>query len=161
MTASVFSLSNFPELQVLPATELSFITLTRKTLSNSTFVQNYTSDSTVGVFFARKITFWLKMSDRINTMRDKNFDISMSPGRNRILKIWDILFELIQIETMQQKLLLNFFVAWSWSLGKEHWLRTIKTNTQKWEIIIIRSKSQFISNVWFSNTLAKTFLPLR
>ena len=28
--------------------------------------------------------------------------------------------------TMQQKLLNNFFIAWSWSLGKEHWLETLK-----------------------------------
>ena len=62
------------------------------------WVQKCVSDSTVGDFFARKTTFYLQMLDIINaTTKDKN--ITVSSLWNWILKIWDTLFELMQIET--------------------------------------------------------------
>ena len=75
--------------------------------------------------FARKTNFYLQILDIINdTTKDKN--ITVSSLRNRILKIWDTLFELMQIETQWNKNYFIFFVTCSWSFGKEDWLGTRK-----------------------------------
>ena len=70
------------------------------------WVRKCVPDSTVCDFFARKTTFYFQMLDIINvTTKDKN--ITVSSLWNRILKIWDTLFELMQIETWWNK---NYFI---------------------------------------------------
>ena len=63
-----------------------------------------------GCFFLnRKTTFYLQMLDIINdTTKDKN--ITVSSLWNRILKTWDTLFELMQIETQWKQILFHIFL---------------------------------------------------
>ena len=53
------------------------------------------SDFTADTFFVRKGAFYLNRSTKKDGKKDK---ILTSPVWNKILKIWDKLFELIQLE---------------------------------------------------------------
>ena len=65
-----------------------------------------------GVFFARKTIFYFKMLDRNYTKMDKNSNLS-TPVRNITLKIWDLFFDLMRMETkLQQKLFDKGTLTW-------------------------------------------------
>ena len=77
------------------------------------------SDFTANVFFVRKRAL------KLNTYTEKDAKILASPVWNRILKIWDTLFELINICTMEQNaiqydaaiLVQNFFTKKAGTFG--------------------------------------------
>ena len=134
------------------------------------WVQNCVPDSTQGVFFfARKTTFYLQMLDIINdTTKDKN--ITVSSLWNRILKIWDMLFELIQIETQWNKNYFKFFC----NVQLELWNGTLTLNKKShgqnqqkifqklfleiFDLSTIPSKRQLFWNMsWFCSILVQTF----
>ena len=73
-------------------------------------------------FFARKTTSYLRMLDINDTTKDKN--ITVSTLVNRILKIWDTLFEMMQIETQYNKNYFTFFC----NVKLELWKGTLTWN---------------------------------
>ena len=123
--------------------------------------------------FARRTNFYLQILDIINDTT-KDINITVSSLRNRILKIWDTLFELMQIETQWNKNCFIFFVTCSWSSGKEHWLGTRKVTpkikkkylkkifVEIFDLLSIPSKRQlFIKRVVILYYTGSNFLTLK
>ena len=82
---------------------------------------NCVSDFTDDDFFVRKEDFELNISTKKDTTKDK---ILASPVWNKILKIWDTLFEPINIEVQCSKNWFKIFLqhevgAFGNSIGKE------------------------------------------
>ena len=65
------------------------------------------SDFTADYFFCQKGAFWLNIS----TKKDTWIKILIIPVLNKILKNWDTLFELIQIELQCSKNHFRFFLS--------------------------------------------------
>ena len=89
-------------------------------------------------FFLRKPTFYLKVLDINDTTKVKN--ITVSSLWNRILKIWDIYFELMQLETQCKKNYLTFFC----NMKLELWNETFICNKK----IHVQNQQKYFKNIF-------------
>ena len=87
-------------------------------------------------FFLRKPTFYLKVLDINDTTKDKN--ITVSSLWNRIFKIWDMYFELIQLETQYKKNYFTFFCNMKLELWNETFIWNKKIRAQNQQKIFLK-----------------------
>ena len=121
----VFSTNNFAESQDLPTIEFFLIFAILNFMS---FLRKCVLGSTVFCFFLRKPTFYLKVLGINDTTKDKN--ITVSSLWNRIFKIWDMHFELMQLETQCKKNYFTFFCNMKLELWNETFIWNKKIHAQ-------------------------------
>ena len=88
-------------------------------------------------FFLRKPTFYLKVLDIKDTTKDKN-NITVSSLWNRSFKIWDMHFELMQLESQCKKNYLTFFCNMKLKLWNETFIWNKKIHAQNQQKISLK-----------------------
>ena len=129
----VFSTNNFAESQDLPTIEFFLIFAI---LNFTSFLRKCVLGSTVFCFFLRKPTFYLKVLGINDTTKDKN--ITVSSLWNRIFKIWDMHFELMQLETQCNKNYFTFFFNMKLELWNETFIWNKKSHAQNQQKIFLK-----------------------
>ena len=125
VAVSFFSTNNFAESQDLPTIEFFLILCHIKLYELSMKV---CPGFHRVLFFLRKPTFYLKVLDINDTTKDKN--ITVSSLWNRIFKIWDMHFELMQLETQCNKNYFTFFCNMKLELWNETFIWNKKIHAQ-------------------------------
>ena len=132
IAVSLFSTNNFAESQDLPTIEFFLILCHIKLYELSESV----SWIPPCFLFLRKPTFYLKVLDINHTTKDKN--ITFSSLWNRIFKIWDMHFELMQLETQCKKNYFTFFCNMKLELRNETFIWNKKILAQNQQKIFLK-----------------------